>query len=175
MTLVASLRKSRVIRASKAERSQRLGQLQSKSQIGLKRPIWAERRRRSRLRRARSCSSQSSSTPTHLAAAASPQCARTPCRLSALARVRRVSRLFIGLILELVVGCELVRLDGDVTGLDVLGQIDGDGRWLVALLATALERQTHGVGVRHVVRERLADRGLELDGAVTVEQPQQGD
>ena len=39
MALVASLRKSSAIRASKAARSQRLGQVQSKSQSGLKRPI----------------------------------------------------------------------------------------------------------------------------------------
>ena len=43
-----------------AARSQRLGQFQSKSHSGLKRPIWAACSRRSRLRRARSCSSQSS-------------------------------------------------------------------------------------------------------------------
>src|SRR4029077_19394266 len=173
--LVASLRKSSDIRASKAGRSQRLGQFQSKSQIGLKRPIWAERRRRSRLRRARSCSSQSSSTLTHLAAVASAQCARTPWRLSALARACSVSRLLIALILELVVGFEPVRLDGDVAGLDVCGQIDGDGRWLMAQLATALERQTHSVGMRHVVMECLADRGLALGGTGAVEQSRQGD
>ena len=39
MALVASLRKSSAISASKAARSQRLGQVQSKSQSGLKRPI----------------------------------------------------------------------------------------------------------------------------------------
>ena len=36
-----------------AARSQRLGQFQSKSQSGLKRPIWAVFSRRSRLRQAR--------------------------------------------------------------------------------------------------------------------------
>jgi hypothetical protein len=45
------------INAAKVARSQRLGHVQSKSQTALKRPIWASWRRRSRLRRARSCSS----------------------------------------------------------------------------------------------------------------------
>ena len=58
--LPASLRKSSAISASMAARSQRVGHDQSKSASGLKRPILASLSRRSRLRRARSVSSQSS-------------------------------------------------------------------------------------------------------------------
>src|SRR5215472_4304300 len=72
-TLVASLRNSSVISVSMATRSQRLGQAQSKSQSALKRPIWAVRNRRSRLRRARSCSSQPSNDVTQVSLAISPQ------------------------------------------------------------------------------------------------------
>ena len=67
-----------------------------------------------------------------------------------------------------------MRRDVGIARLDVGGQIDGDGGQLLALLATLLERQAHRIGVRHAARERLADGGLELAGAVALEQPQQG-
>jgi len=51
------------------------GQFQSKSQSGLKRPIRASFKRRSRLRRCRSCSSQASSVATQSAAITCGQCA----------------------------------------------------------------------------------------------------
>src|SRR6266853_1629793 len=172
-TLVASLRKSSDIRASKAARSQRLGQFQSKSQIGLKRPIHAARRRRSRLRRARSCSSQSSRLFTQLSVATCVQWASRPLRWRALARVCKVSKLLIGLLLELVIGFEPVRRDVGIARLDMGGEIDGDGGPFLALLAALFERQTHRVGMRHAARERLADGGLQLRGAITIEQPQQ--
>ena len=50
-TLLASFRNSSVINSSIAARSHCCGHFQSKSAIGLKRPICAERRRLSRLRR----------------------------------------------------------------------------------------------------------------------------
>src|SRR6516162_4773976 len=40
-------------------------------------------------------------------------------------------------------------------------------------MAAAFERQAHGVGMRHVTVESLADGGLELAGAVPVEQADQ--
>src|ERR1700694_693190 len=110
MALVASLRKSSAISASKAERSQRLGQVQSTS----------------------------TSVTSQPAAAASPQCASRPCRLSALARMCRASRLLIALLLELVIGFEPVRLHVGIARLDMLGQNDGDGRCLVAQLAAVI-------------------------------------
>src|SRR5882724_5043714 len=151
--LLASLRKSSDIRASKAARSQRLGQVQSKSQMGLKRPIRASRKRRSRLRRARSCSSQSIKLCTQLSVATCVQWASRPLRWRALARVCKASRLFIGLLLELVIGIEPVRRDVGIARLDVGGQIDGDGRRFLALLAALFERQTHRVGMRHAACE----------------------
>jgi hypothetical protein len=40
-------------------------------------------------------------------------------------------------------------------------------------LALAIEREAHGVGVRHVALQRLADGGLQGGGAMAVEQLQQ--
>ncbi len=102
------------LRRRGAPRSQRFGQLQSKSQSGLKRPIRAALTRRSRLRRARSCSSQSSSGATQPAVAISAQWAVRPCRCSAVARARKVSGLLIGLVFQLVIGLEPVRLHGHI-------------------------------------------------------------
>src|SRR5215468_2693635 len=179
--LVASLRKSRDINASMAARSQRFGQLQSKSQIGLKRPIWAALRRRSKLRRDRSCSSQSRSAGTQSAAATSDQWAKRPCRLSALARPCKASRLFVGfigqflhLVVELVIGSELMGSYRHITGHDMVGQNDGDGRDLLTQLAPMLERQSHGVRVRHVTVERLDDGRLQIAGSVTLQKSHQG-
>src|SRR3954451_7126010 len=171
--LPASLRKSRAIRASMAARSQRLGQVQSKSQSGLKGPIWAACRRRSRRGRWLSWSSQSSNGGSQSAAATSGQCASSPCRCSASARARSACGSVIGDILEAVIGCERVRLHRCITGLNMLGQHDGDRRWGAVLLTLAVEREAHGVGVRHVALERLLDGGLQGGGAVPVEQLQQ--
>src|ERR1019366_1397772 len=159
-TLVASLRNSSVISASTTARSQRLGHDQSKSQSGLKRPICAERSRRSRLRRARSCSSQPSNGVTQASAATSLQCANSPCRLSAAARARCVSGSVIGWVLELVVGFERVRSHRPVARLDMRGQHHGDGRVAAVLLAMALECEAYRVRVRYIAFHRLEDGGL---------------
>src|SRR5215471_19500493 len=111
---------------------------------------------------------------THSAAPASVQCATRPCRLRALARACRASRLLIGLVLELVIGFETVRSHGGVASFDMGRQVDGNGRRLVALLAAVFERQAYGVGVRYAAVERLPDGGIEFGGAIAVEQPQQG-
>src|SRR3954471_5385011 len=167
-TLATSARKSSAISASMAERSQRLGQFQSKSQSGLNRPICASFSRRSRLRRRRSCSSKSSSGATQPDPTASGQWASRPCRCNASARARRVSASFIGGILELVIESKRVRLYRRVARLHVGGQLDGDRRGLATLLAPAFEGETDGVGMRHVALERLTDGGLQLGGAVAV-------
>src|ERR1700693_1699273 len=163
--LVASLRNSSDISPSMAARSQCVGHVQSKSHSGLKRPIWASLRRRSRLRRARSRSSQSTSVSTHPAAEASCQWAITPWRANALALACR-SRLFIGRPLELVIEFEPGRPHRDIARLDVLGQIDGDGRRLLAILASPLKRQANGAWMRHIAVERLDDGGLQFGAAV---------
>ena len=41
--------------------------------------------------------------------------------------------------------------------------------------AAALQRQAHGIGMRHVAHQRLEDSRLQFGGAVAVEQPQQAD
>ena len=134
MPLADSLRKSRDISASTAARSMRAGQPQSKSHSGLKRPMCASCRRRSRLRRARSASSQSSRPATQGSAATSCQWASRPWRRRASARWRRdsnvsmaglrkltvreltVRELTVGLLpgRELVISVEPVVLDGDI-------------------------------------------------------------
>src|SRR5215468_7207553 len=171
ITLLGSLRKSRAINASIAGRSQLLGQAQSKSLKGLKRPIWASANLRSSERRARSCSSQSSRDGSQPPTAASCQWASRPLRLRALARSLRASRsVFIGGLLEFVVGVESVRSHGSVPDPDVFGQGRGDGGWLLALFAPALEDEAHGIGVRHVTGERLGDGGFELGSTVADQQ-----
>src|SRR6516164_1994080 len=162
IALVASLRNSSDIRASMAGLSHFFGHDQSKSHNGLKRPICASLRRRSRLRRARSCSSHSMRVWSHPAAVASCQWASRPWRHSALALACRASRLFIARPLELIIEFEPGRSDGNVARLDMVGQIGGDGRQLLALMAPPLEGEADGAGVRHVAIERLDDGGLQL-------------
>ena len=56
----------------------------------------------------------------------------------------------------------------------MLGQSDGDRRCLLAQFAAVFECEPHRIGMRHAARERLADGGVKLGGAVTLQQPQQG-
>ena len=95
--LPASLRKSRAMRASMAARSQRVGHDRSKSARGLKRPILASFSRRSRLRRARSVSSQSSRLAAQPETWASAQWARRPQARRRSARWRKPSAVDIQL------------------------------------------------------------------------------
>jgi hypothetical protein len=60
-----------------------------------------------------------------------------------------------------------------ITGLDVIRQLDGDGWRFISPLAAAFDRQAYGVGVRYTALERFPDRGVELGGAIVIEQPQQ--
>src|SRR6202051_2781827 len=144
IALVASLRNSSDIRASMAGLSHFFGHDQSKSHSGLKRPICASLRRRSRLRRARSCSSHSMRVGSHPAAVASCQWASRPWRHSALALACRASRVFIGRPLELVLTLEPGRSDGNLAALDMLGRIGGGGRQLLALMAPPLKGEAGG-------------------------------
>src|ERR1700686_259320 len=174
IALVASLRNSSDIRASMAGLSHFFGHAQSKSHRGLKRPICASLRRRSKLRRARSCSSHSMRSWSHPAAVASCPWASRPWRPSALALACRASRLFIGRPLELVIEFEPRRSDRNVARLDMVGQIGSDGRQLLALMAPPLKGETDGAWVRHVAIERLDDGGLQLGRAVAIQEPQHG-
>ena len=53
----------------------------------------------------------------------------------------------------------------------MVGQIGGDGRQLLALMAPPLKGEADGAGVRHVAIERLDDGGLQLGGAVAILEP----
>src|ERR1700722_2094127 len=172
-TLVASARKSSAISASTAARSQRLAQFQSKSQSGLKRPIWAVFSRRSRLRQARCVSSHSSSGATQASVATSGQCDTKPYKCSASARLRMVSSSVIGTLLQLVIGFECVWLHRRVTCLHMGGQHDGDLWRVTALFAPAFESESHGVRMRHIALQRLEDGELQIGGAGAIEQPHQ--
>src|SRR5208282_79270 len=167
-TLVASLRKSSCISASIPARSQPLGQSQSKSHRGLKRPIWAARMRRSRLRRARSSSSQPSSRWAQPAATASSQLASRPCRFKALALARRAS--LIGGSFQLIVEFKADGPHGGIFCLHMGWQVEADGGRLLALLAAAFQSKADGILMGHIAAERLGDGGLKLGGAVALQQ-----
>src|SRR4051812_30279613 len=92
------------------------------------------------------------SVVTQPAAAASPQCVSRPCRLRALARMCRASRLLTAVLLELVIGFEPVRLHGGIARLDMLGQNESDRRCLLAQFAAVLECEPHRIGMRHAAR-----------------------
>jgi len=93
---------------------------------------------------------------------ASCQWASRPWRPSALALACRTSRLFIGRPLELVVEFEPGRSDGNVARLDMVGQIGGDGRQLLALMAPSLEGEADGgrPGVRKAEGPSAQDGGI---------------
>ena len=55
-----------------------------------------------------------------------------------------------------------MRFDDGVARLQVGRQRQGDWRCLLAVMAAAFERQAHGVGMRHIAVESVADGGLEL-------------
>src|SRR6202795_3778930 len=99
---------------------------------------------------------------SHPAAVASCQLASRPWRHSALGLACRASKLFIGRPLELVIEFELGRSDRNVARLDMVGQIGGDGRQLLALMAAPLKGEADGAWVRHVAIERLDDGGVQL-------------
>src|ERR1700752_3364737 len=108
---------------------------------------------------------------SHPAAVASCQWASRPWRPSALALACRTSRLFIGRPLELVVEFAPGRSDGNVARLDMVGQIGGDGRQQLALMALPLKGEADGAWVRHVAAERLDEGGLQLGGPVAIQEP----
>src|ERR1700674_4070790 len=84
---------------------------------------------------------------SHPAVMASCQWASRPWRHSALALACRASRLFIGRPLELIIEFEPGRSDGNVARLDMLRQIGGDGRQLLALMAPPLKGEADGAWV----------------------------
>jgi len=63
-----------------------------------------------------------------------------------------------------------MRLHRRIARDDMCRQGDGDRRSLSTLFAAALQRQLHGVGMRHIAIERIADAGLQISGAVALQQ-----
>ena len=62
-----------------------------------------------------------------------------------------------------------MRFDDGIARPQVFRQRRGDWRCLLAVVAAAFEGEAHGVGMRHVAIESIADGGLELAGAVLIE------
>ena len=63
-----------------------------------------------------------------------------------------------------------MRLHCLVAGLDMRRQGESDRGGLPPVVAVALERQTDRIGVRHIMFERLEDGGIELGGAIALQQ-----
>ena len=70
----------------------------------------------------------------------------------------------------MIVEFEPGRSDGNVARLDMVGQIGGNGRQLLALMALPLKGEADGAWVRHVAVECLDDGGLQLGGAVAIQE-----
>src|ERR1700682_4355244 len=175
--LVASLTNSSDISSLTAMRSMRFGHCQSKSPSALKSPSFAARMRRCRDRWVRSSSSHWISGATHSAPATSDQCLARPFRRNACARVSRMSLVFAFMVImacrQLIIGIEPVRLHRRILAPYVLGQIHCYRRRCAPRGAPAAQPQTYAVCVRHVCRERLLDRSLQLGCSVPVEQARQ--
>jgi hypothetical protein len=67
-----------------------------------------------------------------------------------------------------------MRLHGAVARLHMRRQEQGDRRRLLAFLAAAFQSQTHGVGVRHIAVNGVADGGVELARPILLQQADQG-
>ena len=73
-----------------------------------------------------------------------------------------------------IVNIERTRSYGLIACLHMGWQDDGDGGRLTAVVAATLKNLTDGVVVRHAPDQRVGDGGLQLGGAVTVEEIGQG-
>jgi hypothetical protein len=75
---------------------------------------------------------------------------------------------------QLIVVFQGMRLHRPVACLHVRRQAQGDRRRLLAFLAAAFQSQAHGIGVRHVAGEGLADGGVEFARPILLQQADQG-
>src|ERR1700693_3933146 len=96
------------------------------------------------------------------AAAASDQCASSPCRCRALARGCKVSGFFMTHLLQLVIDLKGMRTHGPVARLNMRRQSEGNRWGLLAVIAAAFERQANRVGMGHITLKRLDDGGTGL-------------
>lgn len=68
---------------------------------------------------------------------------------------------------------EAMGLHSAIAVFDMVGQTHGHRRGCATLLALALQREAHGIGVRHAAPECFAHRCLELGAAIAIKQAQQ--
>src|SRR3990172_269180 len=165
---------------SRAGRSMWVGQFQSNSSIGLKRPSFASPRRRSRERRSRSavsCRTSSSSTTRALQRCLVAR-ARKSSRSSAVRGRRKACSCEASSVLcvvveagERIVGLQVV--GGDVQAADVRarGQLEGDSGEQALRALPLLEPQGHRGGGRRAAAQGLGQSRIGRLGAVVVEQP----
>src|SRR2546426_1422349 len=172
-TLRAAARKSRWSAASTAARSSLVGQAQSKSAIGLKRPRRARASRRSRPRRARSSSSCWTTCSRSCVGLQRCWVARAMRSLSwaAVARRPRVASWSAsGIVVvigdlrggrgEAIVGGERVRRDVEVADARVVGEYDRERRGRAAGAGLLVEDMGDGGGADGAPGERLGERGV---------------
>src|SRR5438445_9743816 len=125
--------------------------------MDLKLPMRAKRRRRSRLRRLRSCSSMATSLGSQGSSAISFQDESRPKKPRRCTRSRRASRSVFGVVIgfvlsEAVVGSERVRTNDKSVEPRVIGELNANGRWLVAISTRLVEQLADGAEVRRVLR-----------------------
>src|SRR6187402_2225923 len=168
--------KFRLKSSSIAWRSIFLGQVQSKSTIGLVAPTCASRARRSK---PRFCRSRSSMARTSRSQGLSMISSQQPMRPNSPRALRRVfnsvgvsSVVMAAILLEGVVGRERVRGDDEVAVL-AGSKREADGRWQAAVGAALVDHLAHGADVDGVALEDFDERVFECVGSRAIEQLQQ--
>src|SRR5712691_1250729 len=179
-------RKSRRRAASTAGRSMRVGQAQSKSVIGLNRPIRARASRRSRLRRGRSCCSvatRCSSSWMGLQRRLVARATRSSRWVAVWCQPRALRASFneaIGLLLggrrvkQRVVRAEAVGRDVEVADARIIGQDDSKRGRGVARSRALVEQMSDGGGMDRAAREGVGEGRLKRRRSVLIEQAEEG-
>src|SRR5260370_2429942 len=179
--LAGSSIKFREKSSSTRGRSHWVGQVHSKSAMGLYFCSRAAFRRRRKLRRERSVSSICSSWGSHGSWRMVSTLASSPCRPRRSRRSRKFSRFnasFGGLVLigrvrgQLFVIAQVGCPHGDVQA-GIVRQGDGDRRALTAQGELGIDEVTHGAQVRSVLGERGVNRLRKGIASVGIEQLQQ--
>src|SRR6516225_7006108 len=177
--------KSRVKARSIKGRSILLGQLHSKSAIGLKRRNRAWARRRSRLRRAASWISERAISSRSWRGLQRPVAARATRSSSESAVRTRPScfncatrsllgiGLFFRVLGEIIVSLQSGIGDGQVFQIGTPREIDSEGRALPPLAMAAGQDKGHRRQARGVMLQSLAQSGSEFRGAIVIEQAKQ--
>src|SRR5277367_6753399 len=181
--LRASAMKPTVRARSTISRSILVGQPQSKSAIGLKRPMWLSVKRRSRLRltwsfssRSTTCSSSCTGLHRSLVARATRSSSSAPVARSPRSRRRWARSLMVALRLgsgEPVVATERMRRDPEVTRPRVLGQRVLEGRQRPRGALRLIEHVRDRLGRERAAPESVGDRRVEGHRTESVEELEQ--